>query len=477
MLAWVKQCFSRIVEQLVKRRERSAIHFDDPVGAALNDAEILVAFAAQSYRKIEPAKVENLLARVGAIRELRKAHQDVPAVAVSDFWIAYDSIAADMAPLSAHSIKSTAHLDCQRLPRSLVTPTGYNVLIAFAVFILCLMLQGFWVAGRELVNQADQIEAERSKINGQLQLQDTALARLRSKIEALALQCTDPRFCPSAAKVPAELNNSSDDIAKWKLLSTQLIASAQELNEQNFLMRGLNSELERVTEKSRPLQLLLNRWYERAQAICNIIILEYVCPIGKKVAATEREKELSDSIDNLQKEINGAVTSGQGGSAPGESGFAPAFDGGSAWGQYKTLSFKQDQLHMLQKDLAKSEAERFRSLVVEVRMLVQNLGTYFIAMLMGILGALAYIIRSISSQLREHTYVPHSFSNSIIRICLGAIAGVFGGMQAANGNSNFSEVPSLFIPFVFGYGIEILFSLLDRIVQSLAHPEQKKASG
>lgn len=129
-----------MLRKLSRARGRTSIHFSDPVGAALDDAEILVAFAAQSYRKIEPLKISHLLARVDDIRSFRRSGQIVPSVMVSDFWIAYDAIAADIAPLSAHSIRSTARLDCRRFPGSLFTPTGYNVLIAFAVFIVCLML-------------------------------------------------------------------------------------------------------------------------------------------------------------------------------------------------------------------------------------------------------------------------------------------------------------------------------------------------
>lgn len=461
--------------RLFRRRERMSIQFDDPVGAALDDDEILIAFAAQSYRKIEPGKVGTLLARVGEIRALRESRQPVPAKLVSEFWIGYDAIAADMAPLSAHSIKSTARLDCQRLPRSLFTPTGYNVLIAFFVFILCLMLQGFWVAGRELLTQAAQIEQERARIGAQLQLQESAMERLRSRSGSLLNQCGNGRLCLGAV-VPSggATEASAEDLARWRLLGEQIVATERELAEQSVLMRGLNAELEKLSEKSKPLEDLMGRWYTRAGNICNRALLEYICPIGNEPVVAPHLRSLRARIDQLRHSIDNTELKAGGAAQAAADGLAPVYDNESAWVQNKNLQRKEDRLQQLQKELAKGEAEHFRSLVVEVRMLVQNLGTYFIAMLMGILGALAYIIRSLSAQLREHTYVPLSFSNSIIRICLGAIAGVFGGMQAADGNGNFNEVPSLFIPFVFGYGIEILFSLLDRIVQSLAQPEQKR---
>lgn len=468
---WVLSGFRR----LVRRRERMSIQFNDPVGAALDDAEILIAFAAQSYRKIEPDKVGTLLDRVDAIRLLRASHQPVPAKLVSEFWIGYDAIAADMAPLSAHSIKSTARLDCQRLPRSLFTPTGYNVLIAFFVFILCLMLQGFWVAGRELLSQAAQIEQERARVGAQLQLQESAIERLRSRSDSLHDQCGNGRLCLGVVRPIGATQASAEELARWKLLGEQIVATERELADQSVLMRSLNAELEKLAEKSKPLEDLMKRWYKRAGNICDRSLLEYVCPIGNEPVDSTHLSSLRTQIEQLRKVIDNTELKPRPSRLASARVLAPAFENESSWVQYKNLQLKEDKLQRMQKELAKGEAERFRSLVVEVRMLVQNLGTYFIAMLMGILGALAYIIRSLSAQLREHTYVPLSFSNSIIRICLGAIAGVFGGMQAGDGNGNFNEVPSLFIPFVFGYGIEILFSMLDRIVHSLAQPEQKKS--
>ena len=39
-----------------------------------------------------------------------------------------------------------------RFPQSLLSPTGINGFIALAAFVLCIALQGFWGAGRELLN-------------------------------------------------------------------------------------------------------------------------------------------------------------------------------------------------------------------------------------------------------------------------------------------------------------------------------------
>lgn len=74
------------------------------------------------------------------------------------------------------------------------------------------------------------------------------------------------------------------------------------------------------------------------------------------------------------------------------------------------------------------------------------------------------MMQMLTTQLRDHTYVPVSVSWSIVRLCLGAIAGVFGGLATPQSDAVLKALPPLFVPFVFGYGIEILFALLNRIV-------------
>lgn len=67
--------------------------------------------------------------------------------------------------------------------------------------------------------------------------------------------------------------------------------------------------------------------------------------------------------------------------------------------------------------------------------------------------------------------MPVSASVSIVRICLGAVAGVFGSLILPASDTGLKSLPPLFVPFVFGYGIEILFSLLDRLVKSFTQGE------
>jgi hypothetical protein len=121
-----------------------------------------------------------------------------------------------------------------------------------------------------------------------------------------------------------------------------------------------------------------------------------------------------------------------------------------------------------------AEADSLRATLLNVRLTLANIANYLIPMLMGLLGALAFILRSLTIHLREHTYVHMSASLSVVRMCLGAVAGVFGTMLAPGSDGALKGLPPLIVPFVFGYGIEILFSIMDRVVGSFTQAEATK---
>jgi hypothetical protein len=119
---------------------------------------------------------------------------------------------------------------------------------------------------------------------------------------------------------------------------------------------------------------------------------------------------------------------------------------------------------------AESSSQRKRA--HEVRIILGNLASYIIPLAMGLLGALAFILQTFTSQLKEYSYEPIAVSGSVVRLCLGAIAGVFGGLAGPGSDAVLKGLPPLFIPFVFGYGIEILFSILNRIIQTFTQQDK-----
>jgi hypothetical protein len=94
-----------------------------------------------------------------------------------------------------------------------------------------------------------------------------------------------------------------------------------------------------------------------------------------------------------------------------------------------------------------------------------------VPMLLGALGAATYVVRYISDQISATTFSTTSPIRHIMRIALGALAGVvigFGGIVTGSGLS------SAALAFIAGYAVEPVFSTLDGIAEKFR--DARKAS-
>lgn len=464
MLAWLG---------LGGHADNTPVRTADPLGGALDDAELLIAFAAQSRRNIKAEKVAALVTASTALQTARAARMQPTAKELTDFWSSYDAFAVDMAPLSAHSIRASIRLNGLRFPASLFTPTAYNAALAVVVFLLCLALQGFWVGGDELLRRAGQLDQQKTELLQRQERNESALRRVTARQEEKGQRICEIADCDGyalalGAPPPRKARRESDQPLLTTLLA-EFAAMRADVVEKEFAVQELAGEQTRLNEQARPLEQLLNGWYRRAQDVCGLAYLRYLCPV-------DRLKPSDNPVEALQKELAAArKTLGEsrtsGASMPGDGAFRTvdvrALSGGAA-----PINLQVREINRLQSELRLRQGDSSRSIVVEVRIIAANLSAYLIAMVMGILGALTFILRTISVQLRDHTYVPVSASISIVRICLGAIAGVFGSLLVPVSDVGMKSLPPLFVPFIFGYGIEILFSLLDKVVRSFTQSDQ-----
>ncbi|MEO7496964.1 MAG: hypothetical protein ABIT83_03950 [Massilia sp.] len=442
----------------------SCVNLDDPVASALADTDLLLAFAAQSSRKIDAKKVEALIHSAEAYRREREGVASPARAAIATaFWSAFDDFAVELAPLSACSIRSSIEINARCFPKSFFTPTAGNACCAVIVFAAGLALQGFWVSGKDLVDMAISQQAKNTELNAAMATRqaevDSAINRfnaVRHKVGAVD-NCTlevNPAAPAAAALQHTALKGGCDEFMP--------AVAALEDKKQQFLQA--EHEIRVQAERGRPLSNLVMRWYLRATTMCNLYGMSFICPVERRT-----DQELLDATDRVAQ-LRAKLAGHDATAAPS---LASPTRGDS---QTESLS---DQLRTAEVDYAKAFDAQSASLLVQSKMIVANVGAYLIPMLMGVLGALTFILRSLSQSLREHTYMPVSVSVYIVRICLGAIAGVFGGLLATAGDPTFKtlNLPPLFVPFVFGYGIEILFALLDRVVRTFTQPESGPARG
>jgi len=443
-----------------RKPPRPVVDLEDPVGGALADAQVLIAFAAQSRRNFKKEKIQALTGASQTIADQREAGGQPSAEELANFWTAYNDLSIDAAPASAQSIRASIAFSQMRFPQSLLRPTGINGFFALLVFALCISLQGFWGAGRDLLTDADALEAEMQSLRVRIQDNDAARERQKERRDHLyktlcpaAHQCDDDAYPIDAHQ--RRLARSAGAVTRddEPRLLAEFRAADGDYNDKVATVRELRAQLNRINEKSERLTVAVDKWHARSIGVCSILFK--LCPIEPGDAADASRLAHTGpaagqpharpiriaSLDNRSSLAAISNETGEAGAASG--GFTPSSE--------------------------------FQNTLPQVRLIVANLGGYGIPMFMGLLGAMTFILRSLTIQLREFAYVPRSMSFGVIRICLGAVAGVFGALLAPTTEGALKGLPPLFIPFVFGYGIEILFSLMDNVVTSFTQGDGARA--
>lgn len=109
------------------------------------------------------------------------------------------------------------------------------------------------------------------------------------------------------------------------------------------------------------------------------------------------------------------------------------------------------------------------TVAVRVQLLGAILAQFFLPILLGALGALAYVLRSTSEQIRDSTFSTTTPTRNIVRIVLGALMGVVVGLFTTSLTKEIT-LPPLALAFIAGYGVEGFFSIFDGFISRLRTP-------
>lgn len=94
---------------------------------------------------------------------------------------------------------------------------------------------------------------------------------------------------------------------------------------------------------------------------------------------------------------------------------------------------------------------------------------YLLPILYGLLGSITYVLRILGSQIKSLSYTSESNIGYRLRMVLGALAGlsIAWFVQPAGHPSElkaFATLSPFAIAFLAGYGVELLFSAMDRLI-------------
>lgn len=135
-------------------------------------------------------------------------------------------------------------------------------------------------------------------------------------------------------------------------------------------------------------------------------------------------------------------------------------------GSYKMLVvWFPAQLGVLDPNIAEDETR-----LQIARTILESLSKYLLPLLYGLLGACVYVLRTLSQEIKNLVYTVESDIRFQLRIYLGALAGLAIGWfvteQSAPGV--LQSVTPIALAFVAGYSVELMFSVMDTIIDAFS---------
>jgi hypothetical protein len=123
-----------------------------------------------------------------------------------------------------------------------------------------------------------------------------------------------------------------------------------------------------------------------------------------------------------------------------------------------------------------SQSASIRAVAVQVIDVMQK---WLLPLLYGALGAMVFVVRTLSMQARDRLFRKEALVSLVLRVFLGMISGLAIGWfwthdpsptETANGGPMALSTLSPFaLAFVAGYGVELFFALLDKIVSTFTN--------
>jgi len=146
-----------------------------------------------------------------------------------------------------------------------------------------------------------------------------------------------------------------------------------------------------------------------------------------------------------------------------------------AWNRvWQKLGFSVSMVEITDSDNSLERATQQDTIhLQEARFGLQALQLYLLPLLYGLLGATAYVLRALTTEIRSLTYEIESNIRYRLRIQLGALSGLavgwFTDAQTASSLafSSFSLSP-LALAFLAGYSVELLFAIMDRLISAFS---------
>jgi hypothetical protein len=406
---------------------------EKPLRESLGDASVLLWFATREGRKVDDGVLRDI---VSAQAKLREGGRD-PAVEGS-FWVACRELAKAVQPASIDSILATYSYPFgyhhnktgkRRLTDAAATKRTYSI-VSVGVLVLLLVVQIYWFIGTTWRTDLETHRAELDRIAGsirEMSLEAKVVRDFESHLENIKEQHQNGSVRDTGPDINLT-NNKNPRVAIEE--SLQILMDRQDrrkLSYANWTLRG-----DRVEKMLHGNYKMLNIW----DFVTNMV-------------------ELVDAGETGGASGTGAIT----GEASG-TGAANSMCSGDDVDEFnRILCEKANALEREQLGVEDALVNSKSTLAV--------LSQYLLPLLYGLIGSLAYILRTLSSEIQNVTFTRGSEIRYALRWPLGMLGGVTVGLFFDPAHfSGFAAITPLGLAFLAGYGVELLFTGLDRFVRA-----------
>jgi DNA repair exonuclease SbcCD ATPase subunit len=467
------------------------------VEEAVEDAQYLVAYAAKAGNKdIDEETVKVLVEARNAVTA-----QEWSSEIEVKFWSAYKKITNDVSPVTVDSVKALypSHKSglSSRFGRSKARRTvNIYTIIAVAVLTVLLILQIYWVVGSTLTTKLAGLLQRETELTAAIneEVKRYTEIELRFKINEANQEGFQSGGTYAFYSIPDWHRDTLDAVSEREKLETELDTLKQRLDRNAAVLLAWHKPLSRLSKpEDDKIEEPATEEYFRIQgqitAITDTIALAVKEMAEDETAKNEiaaknaqledllqKQKDLVKAAENESSELN-TVQQGE---------LIPQIASLESWLNEPDraaliIEQRQQNLNELNKQYADLEhqlarqktREESRRAILTAEFVLIVLQSYFLPLLYGLLGATAFILRSLARDIKAVTYSRQSDINFLLRLSLGSLAGlVVGWFIFLLPSATFlSSVSPLAIAFLVGYNIEILFSLMDKLIESLSKTE------
>jgi hypothetical protein len=423
--------------------EKASTAHEKPLRESLDDASVLLWYATREGKNVSDQTVQHI---VRAQSVLNSEARD--PVVESLFWAAFRDLATAVQPVSVDSILATYSYPFgeqsrnakhpgswlawwpwlpgrRRLVDAATTKKKYSFL-AVVVLVCLLAVQIYWFIGTTFRTDLENHRAELDKIAGSLREMTPGVHASASILAIKENQLQGDRGTKRVDQLEEEIKSLRDSHSKLMLTYANVTRRGSRVL---IMLRGDSTMLD---------------WWDFFTEFAGLS--EDAKGIEGLPSADQNVGISTPPYRSNGLEVANYVN------------FLQNLD------QEQDIQEFQDRIINIENALVNDQ------LKVEVALLNSKstlaiLSQYVLPLLYGLLGALAYILRTLSREIQNVTFTRGSEIRYSLRWPLGMLGGVTVGLFFDPADlSGFAVITPLGLAFLAGYGVELLFTGLDRIV-------------